>query len=34
MAFFASAQASYVNGAHILIDGAQMKGPLDGGLHS
>lgn len=32
--FLASPQASYVNGTHILIDGAQMKGLLDAGLHS
>lgn len=31
--FLASPQASYVNGTHILIDGAQMKGLLDAGLH-
>ena len=34
MAFLASPQASYVNGTHVLIDGAQMKGLLDAGLHS
>lgn len=32
--FLASPQASYVNGAHLLIDGAQVKGLLDAGLHS
>lgn len=31
--FLASPRASYVNGAHIPIDGAQMKGLLDAGLH-
>jgi 3-oxoacyl-[acyl-carrier protein] reductase len=31
--FLASPQASYVNGAHLLIDGGQMKGLLDAGLH-
>lgn len=31
--FLASPQASYVNGTHVLIDGAQMKGLLDAGLH-
>jgi 3-oxoacyl-[acyl-carrier protein] reductase len=33
VAFLASPLASYVNGTHILIDGAQMKGLLDAGLH-
>jgi 3-oxoacyl-[acyl-carrier protein] reductase len=32
--FLASPQASYVNGTHVVIDGAQMKGLLDAGLHS
>jgi NAD(P)-dependent dehydrogenase (short-subunit alcohol dehydrogenase family) len=32
--FLASPQASYVNGTHVLIDGAQVKGLLDAGLHS
>lgn len=32
--FLASPQASYVNGTHVVIDGAQMKGLLDVGLHS
>ena len=32
--FLASPQASYVNGTHVLIDGAQLKGLLDAGLHS
>jgi 3-oxoacyl-[acyl-carrier protein] reductase len=31
--FLASPRASYVNGAHVLIDGGQMKGLLDAGLH-
>lgn len=31
--FLASPQASYVNGTHMLIDGGQMKGLLDAGLH-
>ena len=34
VAFLASPQASYVNGTHLLIDGAQVKGLLDAGLHS
>ena len=34
VAFLASPQASYVNGTHVLIDGAQVKGLLDAGLHS
>ncbi|HEY7659810.1 MAG TPA: SDR family oxidoreductase [Actinomycetota bacterium] len=34
VAFLASPRASYVSGAHVLIDGAQMKGLLDAGLHS
>ena len=33
VAFLASPQASYVNGTHVLIDGAQVKGLLDAGLH-
>jgi 3-oxoacyl-[acyl-carrier protein] reductase len=33
VAFLASPQASYVSGTHVLIDGAQMKGLLDAGLH-
>lgn len=33
VAFLASPRASYVSGAHVLIDGAQMKGLLDAGLH-
>jgi NAD(P)-dependent dehydrogenase (short-subunit alcohol dehydrogenase family) len=32
VAFLASPRASYVSGAHVLIDGAQMKGLLDAGL--
>jgi 3-oxoacyl-[acyl-carrier protein] reductase len=32
--FLASPKASYVNGTHLLIDGAQMKGLLDAGLHA
>jgi NAD(P)-dependent dehydrogenase (short-subunit alcohol dehydrogenase family) len=32
VAFLASPRASYVNGTHVLIDGAQMKGLLDAGL--
>lgn len=32
--FLASPQASYVNGTHVVIDGAQMKGLLDAGLHA
>jgi NAD(P)-dependent dehydrogenase (short-subunit alcohol dehydrogenase family) len=32
-AFLASPVASYVSGTHVLIDGAQMKGLLDAGLH-
>lgn len=31
--YLASERASYVNGAHIPVDGAQMKGLLDAGLH-
>jgi NAD(P)-dependent dehydrogenase (short-subunit alcohol dehydrogenase family) len=31
--FLASPRASYVNGTHVLVDGAQMKGLLDAGLH-
>jgi 3-oxoacyl-[acyl-carrier protein] reductase len=31
--FLASKRASYVSGTHVLIDGAQMKGLLDAGLH-
>jgi 3-oxoacyl-[acyl-carrier protein] reductase len=34
VAFLASPLASYVSGTHVLIDGAQMKGLLDAGLHS
>jgi 3-oxoacyl-[acyl-carrier protein] reductase len=34
VAFLVSPRASYVSGAHVLIDGAQMKGLLDAGLHS
>ncbi|MBA3363447.1 MAG: SDR family oxidoreductase [Actinomycetota bacterium] len=34
VAFLSSPQASYVNGTHVLIDGAQVKGLLDAGLHS
>jgi NAD(P)-dependent dehydrogenase (short-subunit alcohol dehydrogenase family) len=34
VAFLASPRASYVSGAHVLIDGAQVKGLLDAGLHS
>jgi NAD(P)-dependent dehydrogenase (short-subunit alcohol dehydrogenase family) len=34
VAFLASPQASYVNGTHMLIDGGQVKGLLDAGLHS
>jgi NAD(P)-dependent dehydrogenase (short-subunit alcohol dehydrogenase family) len=34
ISFLASPRASYVSGAHVLIDGAQMKGLLDAGLHS
>jgi NAD(P)-dependent dehydrogenase (short-subunit alcohol dehydrogenase family) len=33
VAFLASPRASYVNGTHVLIDGAQMKALLDAGLH-
>jgi 3-oxoacyl-[acyl-carrier protein] reductase len=33
VAFLASPLASYVSGTHVLIDGAQMKGLLDAGLH-
>jgi NAD(P)-dependent dehydrogenase (short-subunit alcohol dehydrogenase family) len=33
VAFLASPRASYVSGTHVLIDGAQMKGLLDAGLH-
>jgi 3-oxoacyl-[acyl-carrier protein] reductase len=31
--FLASPMASYVSGTHVLVDGAQMKGLLDVGLH-
>jgi 3-oxoacyl-[acyl-carrier protein] reductase len=31
--FLASPRASYVSGTHVLVDGAQMKGLLDAGLH-
>jgi NAD(P)-dependent dehydrogenase (short-subunit alcohol dehydrogenase family) len=31
--FLASPRASYVSGTHVLVDGAQMKGLLDEGLH-
>jgi NAD(P)-dependent dehydrogenase (short-subunit alcohol dehydrogenase family) len=31
--FLASPRANYVNGVHLLVDGAQMKGLLDAGLH-
>lgn len=31
--FMASPRASYVSGTHVLVDGAQVKGLLDGGLH-
>ena len=31
--FLASPRGSYVNGTHVLVDGAQMKGLLDAGLH-
>ena len=31
--FLASPRASYVSGTHVLIDGAQIKGLLDVGLH-
>jgi 3-oxoacyl-[acyl-carrier protein] reductase len=34
VAFLASPQASYVSGTHVLVDGSQMKGLLDAGLHS
>jgi NAD(P)-dependent dehydrogenase (short-subunit alcohol dehydrogenase family) len=34
VAFLASPLASYVSGTHVLVDGAQMKGLLDAGLHS
>jgi 3-oxoacyl-[acyl-carrier protein] reductase len=34
VAFLASPVASYVSGANVLVDGAQMKGLLDAGLHS
>jgi 3-oxoacyl-[acyl-carrier protein] reductase len=33
VAFLASPRASYVSGTHVLVDGAQMKGLLDAGLH-
>lgn len=33
VAFLASPRAGYVNGTHVLIDGAQVKGLLDLGLH-
>jgi NAD(P)-dependent dehydrogenase (short-subunit alcohol dehydrogenase family) len=33
VAFLASPRASYVSGAHVLVDGAQVKGLLDAGLH-
>jgi 3-oxoacyl-[acyl-carrier protein] reductase len=32
--FLASPAASYVSGTHVLVDGAQMKGLLDAGLHN
>jgi NAD(P)-dependent dehydrogenase (short-subunit alcohol dehydrogenase family) len=34
VAFLASPVASYVSGTNVLVDGAQMKGLLDAGLHS
>jgi NAD(P)-dependent dehydrogenase (short-subunit alcohol dehydrogenase family) len=33
VAFLASPRASYVSGTHIIIDGGQVKGLLDAGLH-
>jgi NAD(P)-dependent dehydrogenase (short-subunit alcohol dehydrogenase family) len=32
--FLSSPRASYVNGTHVLVDGGQMKGMLDAGLHN